>query len=312
MWEACDLQQSTIELGWTRAPPAITGPSALADQASTALRAQPDASTSDVHCDPAATFAEYTPISEVTDDMDRRVWATSSADGLTLFVRYSEDDAMYALQRATTTTNFGSPEPYPALDPVFAEHPRLQLTTLSADTLNAYFVDTSGGSHLIRWASRTSTSSLFGDPTEQQGLTSEGLLVAAPWLSSDGQRLYGVILEKSQLIMARRHASDFGAPRIINADVAPYGGVQALALTASERVIYLTVTKRDGEFVEPSIVVRGERASDEAPFGNWQEVPVALEFSWTRALWLSDDECNLVFLGADESGAPGQLFLGHR
>lgn len=271
----------------------------------------------EVRCDPSKPFGRTFVINAISLD-DHREYAMVAPDGLTAYVRYDDEQTIYASTRSALFEEFGTPQVYSAFDDLLQQEPSLQLSSITADGLTVYLSPSEIGSGPIRSAHRATNTEPF-----QQLIVHEELSVtiplAEPWVSPDGERLYAYVPAYYMLFAAQRTEFGFSSPARVSDTGSIPSGIYTSVLTASETVVYSVVNRvTEEEDVQGlSAIGRGTRASKDTLFDSWELMAALDGPGWDQPIWVSDDECEIIIRQdrEDSDGSPtdtSDIFIARR
>lgn len=242
-------------------------------------------------CNPDEPFGRPFPVAAINLANEIETVAVSP-NGLTAYVRYGSDPTMYQSTRDAVMEDFGSPQSYTAFDDILELNSYLYVKTVGADGLTAYLSESTG---VINSTSRQQQSQPFEHLTAHEELTISDAPIWDPWLSSDGERLYGFVAFSYRLATAQRREFGFTEPVIVDDGTTLQSSIYSTILTPSETVLYSTVNQvGEQNTVGLAGIARGRRSSISDNFVTWEYVAALDGLGWDAPLWVSDDECEIV------------------
>lgn len=255
-------------------------------------------------CDPTKPFGRPFAIHNVNLDEEIET-VTVAPDGLTMYVRYGSDPTMYISSRDAIFEDFDVPRPSAAFDAILEQEPTLHLRTITADGLTAYF-SSDGWGERVQSAHRASIAGTFQDLVVHEELHAFDMGLGDPWVALNGERLYGFLPAAYTVWVAALGPAGFEEPVEVYS-----GNTTVFVLSSSERVLYVGSTS----VIEEGIV-RAERANNDGVFSNAQQMSSLTSAFYDIPLWVSDDDCEIVFAQHGDLNGDGvissDVFLSRR
>lgn len=245
-------------------------------------------------CDPSKPFGRPFAIDAINlDGVTENVIVTP--DGLTAHIRYGTDLTTYVSTRSAIFEDFGTPTPYSGFESLLEDNSLLELEAITSDGLVAYMSEGVSEATPIRSSHRNNVADNFSQLIIHEELTSEGLSLLDPWVSLDGQRLYGFLPAAYTLMTSERGVNGFSEPTRIDDPSTLGSSLYSTILVPSEQVLYASVNNVEEAYTQGLAgIARATRDSASELFAEWELVTALDGPGWDQPIWISDDECEII------------------
>lgn len=247
-------------------------------------------------CDPTRPFDPPLFIASLASN--RIDDATVSWDGLTLLVWGGDGGSeLLSSSRASKEDSFAPPHTEPLLQVAgkwLAQAQRRDVPTFTGDGLTLYAEWGGEGWWAVHYATRASVLAAFDIPQIDEDLKGSGLFW--PFISYDGQTMYGVRNDSAVALVSRKSAGKFATPTMILATNSP-GTVSHPVVNQDETALYFSSDRTDGTAKGNGDIWVAARSTRQDDFGT----PRAVNELNTAAdreepIWISSDGCEIVLL----------------
>lgn len=245
-------------------------------------------------CDPEKPFGRPFALTTINlEDVVENVML--SPNGLTMHIRYGADTTTYTTARSGSFGDFGTPQPSSAFGGLLEQEPTLRLRSITEDALTAYLSSDTWGEP-IHSAHRDSMDDDFEQLTVHDELKAFDIALADPWITPNGDRLYGFLPAAYTIWASDWENFGFGAPfEVVEANGSSvFEGTDQIVLSSSETVLYFTTNSLDNESFDSPTIVRAERAGLNDQFGGWEVMTSLAGGHHDAPLWVSDDDCEII------------------